>query len=136
MIDRLFSRLNLDVLGIGTSVLCAVHCALLPLLISALPLLGLHFTGHGLLEYCLLSVSFLAGCLALGRGFWYRHRWVLPLLLFGIGFVCLVAGHFIPLFHAYEGWIIALGAGLLVAAHWLNIRHTHPKVPSSAATAN
>ncbi|MBV7528495.1 MerC domain-containing protein [Chitinophaga sp. sic0106] len=132
MIDRLFSRLNLDVLGIGASVLCAVHCALLPLLISALPLLGLHFTGHGLLEYCLLSVSFLAGSVALGRGYWYRHRKVWPLLLFGIGFICLVAGHFIPLFHDYEGWIIALGAGLLVAAHWGNIRHTPPKAATSA----
>ncbi|WP_291911779.1 MerC domain-containing protein [Chitinophaga sp. CB10] len=137
MIDRLFSRLNLDVLGISASVLCAIHCALLPLLLSALPLLGLHFTGHGLLEYCLLTVSFLAGCLALGRGYRYRHRKVWPLLLFGLGFVCLVAGHFVELFHAYEGGIIALGAGLLVAAHWINLRHSHPKHPSgSATTAN
>ncbi len=137
MLERLISRLNLDALGIGASLLCAVHCALLPLLMTAIPLFGTSFTGHGLGEYILLGTSFVIGCVALGRGYFYRHQRILPLLLFSLGFVILVAGHFIPAIHDWELLMIAIGAVAIIVAHWLNIRHCRNcAVHKPADTAN
>jgi len=36
----MIQKLDLDKVGIGASLLCAIHCALLPVLFTTLPLLG------------------------------------------------------------------------------------------------
>jgi len=36
----MIQKLNLDKVGIGASLLCAIHCALLPVLFTTLPLMG------------------------------------------------------------------------------------------------
>src|SRR5690606_40050229 len=33
-------KLNLDIVGIGASLACAIHCAILPLFLNSLPLFG------------------------------------------------------------------------------------------------
>ncbi len=125
---NLFTKWNLDALGIGASLVCAVHCVLLPLLITALPLLGLEVLENEKLEYGLLGVSFLVGYTALIRGYRRHHRHVRPLLLFTGGYVILLLGHFFP----PEGWepfVIAIGAGLIVWAHLQNLKECrHCKV--------
>lgn len=115
--------MNLDTIGIGASMLCAVHCAVLPLLFAALPLLGLEITENAILEYCLLLFSFVIGCLALGQGYLRHHRRLLPLVLFVVGFVLLLAGHFWTDTAAAEYMLICIGAGAIVSAHLLNQRH-------------
>lgn len=115
--------MNLDTIGIGASMLCAVHCAVLPLLFAALPLLGMEITENPLLEYCLLLFSFFIGCLALSQGYWRHHRRLLPLLLFIGGFALLLAGHFLEMAAAWEYTLICTGAAAIVSAHLLNQRH-------------
>ena len=119
--SHLLRKLNLDAVGIGASLLCAIHCALLPLLITALPLLGLEMLENEKLEYGLLSFSFFVGCTALFRGYRRHHHHLKPLLLFSAGFIILLMGHFL----AGEGWepaIIAAGALLIITAHVWNLR--------------
>lgn len=119
-INRLFNRMNLDALGIGASLACAVHCVALPLLAAVLPLAGaaVHYEP---LEYLLLGATPVVGLAALYRGYRYQHRRIRPSVLFIIGFALLMAGHFwFP--HEWELAGIALGAGLLIAAHIDNIR--------------
>ncbi|WP_341842376.1 MerC domain-containing protein [Chitinophaga caseinilytica] len=114
------NRMNLDALGIGASLACAVHCVALPLVAAFLPLAGaaLHYEP---LEYLLLGATPVVGLLALYRGYKYQHRRVRPSVLFVVGFALLMAGHFwFP--EAWELSAIALGAGLLIAAHVDNIR--------------
>lgn len=120
MSDRL-RKLNLDVLGIGASLICAVHCALLPLLMTVLPLLGMEIFANEKLEYGLLTFTFLVGCTSLFRGYRYHHRHVKPLLVFALGFVLLLAGHFLAESY-WEPLLIAAGALLIVAAHVWNLR--------------
>ena len=36
------TKINWDIMGIATSVACAIHCALLPLLLTSLPLFGIN----------------------------------------------------------------------------------------------
>jgi len=118
---NLFSKWNLDALGIGASLVCAVHCVLLPLLIAGLPLLGLEVLENEKLEYALLGFSFLVGYSALFRGYRKHHRHAKPLVLFSFGYLALLAGHFL----APENWepfVITLGAGLIVWAHLQNLK--------------
>lgn len=118
---NVFSKWNLDAVGIGASLACAVHCALLPLLITALPLLGLEVLENDRLEYALLALSFVVGYAALFRGYrrFHRHRW--PLLWFTLGFAGLLAGHFAAP-EGLEAAIITTGALLIIIAHMLNLR--------------
>ncbi|WP_161596870.1 MerC domain-containing protein [Chitinophaga vietnamensis] len=126
---RLPGRMNLDALGIGASLLCAIHCALLPLLMTVLPLLGAAIFENATVEYALLGASFLIGCLALGRGYWRTHRRLLPLLLFAGGFSLLVFGHFMHAGNWIPPVIITVGAVAIITAHLLNLRHCRPGVP-------
>lgn len=120
MSDRL-RKLNLDVLGIGASLICAVHCALLPLLMTVLPLLGLEMFKNEKLEYGLLSFTFLVGCTSLFRGYRYHHRYIKPLLLFALGFVLLLTGHFLAGDY-WEPVLVTAGALLVIIAHVWNLR--------------
>ncbi|MGX5817924.1 MerC domain-containing protein [Chitinophaga lutea] len=125
---NLFSKWNADALGIGASLLCAVHCALLPLLTTALPLLGIGLLEHEGWEFGLLGFSFLMGYLALFRGYQRRHRHPLPLVLFTVGFAGLLIGHFFST-ESSEPFIITAGAALIIWAHWRNLRQArHCKV--------
>jgi hypothetical protein len=121
MSENILRKLNLDTLGIGASLLCAVHCAVLPLLITALPLLGLEMLENEKLEYGLLGFSFFVGCTSLFRGYRRHHHHIPPLLLFAAGFVLLLLGHFMAE-HYWEPLIITVGALMIVTAHLWNLR--------------
>ncbi|RPE13374.1 MerC domain-containing protein [Chitinophaga lutea] len=118
---NLFSKWNLDALGIGASLACAVHCVLLPLVVTALPLLGFELFENENLEYGLLAFSFVVGYTALFRGYRKHHRHLKPLLLFSAGFAGLLAGHFLAP-ESLEPFVIIAGAGLIVWAHLRNIK--------------
>ncbi|WP_160712357.1 MerC domain-containing protein [Chitinophaga solisilvae] len=122
--ENISRRMNLDTLGISASLLCAVHCAVLPLLLGALPLLGFELAENEMLEYGLLLLSFLIGCISLGRGYIRHHRRLMPLLLFAAGFALLLAGHFIPQAALAEYYLICFGAAGIIAAHLINLRQS------------
>lgn len=128
-------KLNLDVLGIGASLICAVHCALLPLLMTILPLLKLEMFTNEKLEYGLMTITLLVGCTSLFKGYRYHHQHIKPLLLFFLGFVLLLAGHFMAE-HFWEPVMVAAGALLIVAAHVWNLRECrHCRICSKEQTA-
>lgn len=122
MEDNILKRMSLDTIGIGASLACAVHCALLPLLITVLPLLGSHILENEKLEYGLLSFSFVVGCLSLGRGYFRHHRRIAPLLIFAAGFALLLGGHFGIAGGYWEPVVIFIGAAGVTGAHILNLR--------------
>ena len=43
-------KINYDALGIAASVACAIHCAVLPLLMSSLPILGINIINNVFFE--------------------------------------------------------------------------------------
>lgn len=119
---NILKKMSLDSIGIGASLLCAVHCAILPLVLTVLPLLGSHVLENEKLEYGLLSFSFAVGCFSLGRGYFRHHRRVMPLLIFATGFALLLGGHFGVAGGYWEPAIIFAGAAGVTGAHILNIR--------------
>jgi hypothetical protein len=109
---------KLDKAGAMASFLCAIHCAIMPLLITALPLMGLGFLTSEPVEWGLLACSGVLGTLSLCVGFReHRRRRVFGLL--GIALALLVAGR---IFHDHDlGWVVMVLGGLtMMGAHLLN----------------
>jgi len=120
MPGKLLRKLNLDALGIGASLICAVHCAVLPVLVTLLPLLGLRMQGNDKLEHALLAGTFIIGCVALLRGYFRQHHRLQPLLWFLAGFAGLLLGHYsVP--PAWQPVVIAAGAICIIIAHIRNL---------------
>ena len=119
-----------DRFGATASFVCAVHCAALPLVLSALPALGLGFLANHRIERGFIVFAILLASVSLSSGV-RRHgrydafRFLLPgiaLLLAGI----LVDVDGVPLLHAL---LVSCGGTLVAIAHVVNLRlgssHVH-----------
>jgi hypothetical protein len=119
-------RLNWDAIGIGASLACAIHCALLPLFLTSLPLFGLNIIHNLGFEVFMIVLAFLIGTYALYHGYRRHHHSLTPVTLFVIGFTLLVIKQF---FIHYETWLLLPAVLLIVSAHLLNYRscrvHNH-----------
>jgi hypothetical protein len=122
-----------DRFGATASLLCALHCAVLPLVIAALPALGLGFLANHAFERVFIAcASVLAlASLALGfrrhrrfRAFWFLVPGVVLLLL---GIVIDIDGQ--PLGHAL---LVSLGGTLVALSHLTNLRLAHGHVHDAA----
>ena len=121
MKDR-FVGLHVDFMGFGVSLLCAVHCAGLPFLLSFAPLLGLGFLGNSWIEYGIIFISFLVASFALIRGYTTCHRKPLALIVVFFGFVLISLGHSLGL-EALEVILTSIGAVIVATAHIINWKH-------------
>ncbi|MBB5940709.1 MerC domain-containing protein [Xanthomonas sp. 3307] len=123
-------RAALDRLGATGSLLCAVHCAVLPLALAVLPSLGLSmWLGDGVERTLVLFVTCL-GLFSLVLGY-RRHRVWQALGLLLLGLLSLWAGLLVPALHhavAPHAAIMTFGGTLVGLAHLLNLRLNHGHV--------
>jgi len=120
MLRKINSRkINYDALGITTSILCAIHCALLPLAFASLPVLGINIIHNTLFEYGMIGLAFAIGTFALWHGFRRHHRRLTPWLLFSCGIGFLLAKQ---IWHEYELRLLPFAVLLIISAHILNYR--------------
>ena len=119
----MFGKINWDFLGITASVLCAIHCAVLPLLLASLPILGINIIHNAYFEYGMIVLAFLIGSWALLHGFRRHHGRLIPLLLFTGGMLLLVAKQ---IWHTHELRFLPFAVALIVGAHVVNYRLSRP----------
>ena len=112
-------KINWDALGITTSVACAFHCAVLPLVVTSLPVFGINIIHNNLFEYAMILLAFLIGLQALFHGYRKHHRNPIPLVIFSVGMLLLFAKQ---LWHGWEIWFLIPAVTGIVAAHYLNYR--------------
>jgi hypothetical protein len=115
-------KLNWDAVGIGTSVLCAIHCALLPVITTTLPVFGIDIIDNMYFEWGMIGLAFFIGCYALYHGFFIHHKKITPFLIFTAGFGFLILKQ---LFHAQQYWFLAIGVLCIVIAHYYNYKLCH-----------
>ena len=119
-------RINWDAMGITMSVACAIHCAILPLFFSFLPLFGVNIIHNIAFEGGMVLLAFAIGAYSLYHGFKRHHHSKLPFILFSAGIVLLVLKLF---FIHYETWLLIPAVILIVSAHLFNYRfcrvHNH-----------
>lgn len=112
-------KLNYDKMGIATSILCAIHCTLLPLFISSLSLWGFEILENKAIEYSMIAITFFLGIFSLWHGYRHHHHQRTPLLLFGTGFICLVMNQVLA--EQYIFVLIPSAAISIILAHVMNI---------------
>ncbi|MCB1035779.1 MAG: MerC domain-containing protein [Acidobacteria bacterium] len=114
---------RLDTVGGVASFLCAVHCAVLPFVVTLLPLWGLSFLAGETAEWGLLLLAATLGVGSLGLGY-RQHRSIrtLALLVGAVGL--LVAGRLVEQSSGGSASALfgVLGGLTLMSAHWLNYR--------------
>lgn len=120
----------LDRLGATGSLLCALHCALLPVLIALLPTLGIATWMSDSFEEGFVVFATLLGLFTLIQGY-RRHRAVraLGLLVPGLAALWLGIGYE-PLHHdaILHAVTMTFGGTLVGLAHLANLRLTHGHV--------
>jgi hypothetical protein len=120
----------LDRLGATGSLVCAVHCAALPLLIALLPAIGVSaWLGHGF-ERGFVAFATLLGAFSLAMGY-RRHRRVRALGMLAVGLAALwTAVLYPPLHEALLPHAVAMtfGGTLVGMAHVINLRLNHGHV--------
>ena len=119
-------KINWDAMGIGASLACAIHCALLPLFLSSLPLFGINIIHHTGFEIGMILLALAVGTFSLWHGYRKHHHSFVPLSLFFTGFIFLVLKQF---FIQYDNWLLIPAVLFIITAHYLNFRfcrvHNH-----------
>ena len=110
----------LDRVGITATSLCAIHCILLPVILPALPMLGLSFLADHFFEHAALLVTGIIGIIALISGFKRYHGKLYPFYFLILGvFIYWLKHDFEP---SVQPYFVIVGALLIVAGHLFNLR--------------
>jgi len=117
---RVKIKLNWDAVGIVTSVACAIHCAVLPLFLSSLPLLGINIIHNVYFEAGMIVLAFGVGCYSLFHGYKKHHHRLLPLFVFSFGFPFLIVKQF---YVSHESWLLLPAVVFIISAHILNYNY-------------
>ncbi len=116
-----------DRIGMGLSILCAVHCLVTPVIILSIPFLARYYLAHPLFHLVLAFMIIPVGLLAFYSGIRHHHNWWVAAM--GIPGLVLVTG--IPYMVHVQGFawneqaLMVAGSVLLVAAHLLNRKSCH-----------
>jgi type IV secretory pathway TrbL component len=120
------AKLNWDAIGVTASLACAIHCAILPLFLSSLPLFGINIIHNLFFEAGMVLLAFGIGSYSFYHGYRRHHHTLLPFILFAIGIALLVVKLF---FIQYEKWLLVPAVTLIIVAHIINFRscrvHNH-----------
>lgn len=112
-------KINWDALGIATSVACAIHCAVLPLILTSLPVFGINIIENTLFELGMILLAIIIGGWSLYHGYKSHHHRVLPIIIFLAGTLFLLAKQ---IFHSIHIWLLVPAVLSIVSAHFLNFR--------------
>ena len=119
-------RINWDAIGITTSLACAIHCAVLPTILSTLPVFGINLVDNVAFEYFMIFLALVIGAYSLWHGYRKHHHTFTPLIIFCFGILLLFAKQ---LWHSYQFWLLPIAVILIVTAHLMNYRscrvHNH-----------
>ncbi|MCK7595634.1 MerC domain-containing protein [Pseudomarimonas salicorniae] len=115
-----------DRLGFVAATLCAVHCAMLPLLAGLLPAVGFSAGGWADIDQAFVMFASVLGISTVAVGY-RRHRVLKAAWLLVAGLALLWSGSFTPLHDHGLGHalVMTLGGGLLGLAHLYNLRLGH-----------
>lgn len=118
--------MNLDKVGITASLICAIHCSLLPIFIVIFPIFSLSLFATETFEWVFLIISLCLCIASLCFGF-KKHKSFKAFSFAGMGFALLVIARMFNDHHKHKEFefdtfnLILLIGGLLVAtSHYIN----------------
>ena len=122
-----------DRFGATASFLCAVHCALLPLVIASLPAIGLGFLANHRFERGFIAFASVLALTTLIIGF-RRHQKFRAFWFLVPGILLLAAGIIVDFEESatMHAILVALGGTLVAVSHLTNLRLAHGHVHDAA----
>lgn len=115
--NKKFFSLNLDFLGFSASMLCALHCISLPLLLTIGALAGFSWLKDPFTEAIFISLSLTIASWSLVRSYFTHQRWS-AIRLVAFGFIFILASRFLSA--GWEPTLAMLGGVTIAGAHWKN----------------
>ena len=112
-------QINWDALGVSATLACAIHCALLPLFLSSLPLFGINIIHNLFFEFGMIILAFAIGGYSLWHGYNSHHHQLFPLITFSAGIIFLILKQ---VFTEQQYWLLIPAVILIVFAHFSNWR--------------
>lgn len=116
-----FFSLNLDSLGFSASMLCAVHCVAVPLLLTVSTWSGLQILNKPSIELTVLCGSAVFALVSIVPSCIRYHRNPKALALVIAGFILIGLGRF-DVDKIWEIVFTSVGAATVASAHFLNWR--------------
>ena len=114
-----------DIVVLTSSLICAVHCAAVPILLSFSSLSSLHFLHNPLIEWTFIGIGVVFVFVSLWPSYRKKHRRARPLLIAAAGFI-LIAISRLDFGETWETVNTVSGALLVSMAHFINwkmLRH-------------
>jgi MerC mercury resistance protein len=112
------SHAHVDLVGTCASLVCALHCLTVPLLVTVLPLAGTGMLLGGSLEVLFIVASVALAIGSLCWGFRRHRRWRVFIVL-GAALTMIAVGRFLA-GESYELVFVVIGAVFLAGGHLLN----------------
>jgi len=112
---------TIDLIALTSSLICAIHCASIPILLSFSTLSSLHFLGNHYVEWVFISFGVVFVFISLWPSFKKIHHKIKPLVYAAIGFGFIALGR-LDLNELWEVINTVLGAVIVSVAHYLNWR--------------
>ena len=113
----MIKRLKLDTLGMGASIICAIHCAAVPFLVSISASVGLDIFQSHWFEFGILGLAVIFIASSLVPSF-LKHKNALPLALGTLGLIAVIANHII---WGHTSYVLSfLGAITIATGHYKN----------------
>jgi len=116
-----------DSLGAFAAAICAVHCAVLPIVLALLPTLGVGVLASREFEFLYVGFATALALTSLVQG--YRRHRVYRALSFAVpGLLAVWAGVLIPAVHenvVAHAVVMTIGGSLIAIAHLVNLKLTH-----------
>jgi hypothetical protein len=131
MISAISYRVSLDRLGIIAASICLLHCAVIPVMIIAMPMIGTTYASNSewLHLPLVLFASILGGyAIFLGK---LHHRQKSPTIIAIVGVALLLASLAEAQLGELAEYLASLGALTMAYAHIRNMRATCACCPSS-----
>lgn len=117
-VERIASRGILDRVGMIVSTACAVHCALLPVIIT---IAGFGWLGDERFEWAIIATSFAIASLRLFHCYLREHGRTEALMIFGVGAasILLAKSEFLA-WNLAEPFFMTIGGLTIAYSHWRN----------------
>jgi len=110
---------TLDIIALASSLICAIHCAIIPIVLSFSSLSSLHFLENPLIEWFFIILGVLFVLFSLWPSYKRNHHKIKPLLIASIGFSMIAIGR-LEYSELWEISYTVIGASLVSVAHYFN----------------
>jgi hypothetical protein len=111
-------KLNPDKAGFFASMLCAIHCAGVPVLISVGALSTSTWLHNHAIDWLVIGFGVVVASYSIVGDYIKKHKNIRPILLASLGFIFLFVGMI-----DHHGWMLlfSVAGGLMVAtSHYIN----------------